>query len=335
MRARGMGDTLAAAGLRVAFATLGRLAPGAAGELARQLFFSPPRARRTPALPAGADDLRVEAGGQAIAGWRCGEGPAVLLMHGWGGSSAQLARLAPPLLQRGFSVVALDAPGHGRSPGRLSALPQFARALRAVAERAGPVHAIVGHSFGAAAAALAVADGLRADRLVLVAAAADPARWARMFADHFHVPAPAMARMRRNTEEWLRFSWSDLHLSHLLEAYRGPVLFVHDRDDRETGWSDVFDVAQRVAGAQLLLTEGLGHRRILAHPRVASAIAEFAAGGRTDAAQGIPRAPLCATAACGRPALRGHALCGGCALDHELFERGAGRWAEPALTAGG
>jgi hypothetical protein len=31
MRARGMGDTLAAAGLRVAFATLGRLAPGAAG----------------------------------------------------------------------------------------------------------------------------------------------------------------------------------------------------------------------------------------------------------------------------------------------------------------
>jgi pimeloyl-ACP methyl ester carboxylesterase len=331
MRARGMGDTLAAAGLRVAFATLGRLAPGAAGELARQLFFSPPRARRTPALPAGADDLRVEAGGQAIAGWRCGEGPAVLLMHGWGGSSAQMARLAPPLLQRGFSVVALDAPAHGRSPGRLSALPQFARALRAVAGVAGPVHAVVGHSFGAAAAALAVADGLQVDRLVLVAAAADLARWARQFADHFHVPAPAMASMRRNTEAWLRFRWSDLHLAHLLEGYRGQALFVHDRDDRETGWSEAFDVAQRLPGARTLLTEGLGHRRILAHPRVGAAIAEFAAGGLTGRIEGVPLAPLCGSPACGRPALRGQALCGGCALDHDLFERGGARWAAPVL----
>jgi pimeloyl-ACP methyl ester carboxylesterase len=326
-----LGGTLAAAGLRVAFATLGRVAPGTAGELARQLFFSPPRDPRPPALPAGADDLRVETDGAVVAGWRCGEGPAVLLMHGWGGSSAQMARLAPPLLQRGFSVVALDAPAHGRTPGRLASLPQFARALRAVADAAGPVHAIVGHSFGAAAAALAVAGGLQVDRLVLVAAAADPARWARLFADRFHVPAPAMARMRRTTEAWLRFRWSDLHLGHLLDGYRGQALFVHDRDDRETGWSEAFDVARRLAGARMLLTEGLGHRRILAHPRVGAAIAEFAAAGVMGATDGLPLAPLCATAACGRPAPRGQALCGGCALDRDLFERGVTRWPAPAL----
>ncbi|HET8647659.1 MAG TPA: alpha/beta fold hydrolase, partial [Vicinamibacteria bacterium] len=110
------------AGLRALFGTLGRVAPQAAGELARRLFFSPPRLPGAAALPAGAEELSVEVDGRRLAAWRCGTGPAVLLMHGWGGSSAQLGRLVPPLLQRGFSVAALDAPAHGRSPGRLASL---------------------------------------------------------------------------------------------------------------------------------------------------------------------------------------------------------------------
>jgi pimeloyl-ACP methyl ester carboxylesterase len=324
---RGLPQALASAGLRALFATVGRIAPGPAGELARRLFFSPPRLRGGTPLPAGADDLRVAVGGaERIAAWRCGEGPAVLLMHGWGGSSAQLARLAPPLLQRGFSVVALDGPAHGRTPGRLASLPQFARALAAVAEAAGPVHAIVGHSMGAAAAALAVAEGLRVERLVMVGSAADPARWARAFAAHFHVPAPAMASMGRRSEERLRFRWSDLHMGRLLEHFPGEVLFVHDRDDRETRWSEAFDLARHLHRARVVLTAGLGHRRILAHPRVAAVVAEFVATGATEHTSGLPLAPLCGTGGCGRPAQHGHALCGSCALDRHLFERGEARW---------
>jgi pimeloyl-ACP methyl ester carboxylesterase len=262
-----------------------------------------------------------------------GSGPAVLLMHGWGGSSAQLGRLVAPLVKRGFSVAALDAPAHGRTPGRRASLPEFARALAALARACGPVHAIVGHSLGAAAAALAVAaEGVEAGRLVLVAGAADPTRWARAFAAHLRIPPAAMAAMGRQSEERLRFRWSDLHLGRLLQGFGGGVLFVHDRDDRETRWTEVFDVAQHVAGARMVVTAGLGHRRILADPAVADLIAEFVQTGEARVAAAAPLAPQCATPACGRPAARAHRLCAGCALDRHLFLRETARWPAAAVS---
>ena len=326
---RGWRAAVASTSLRAVFGTLGRIAPGAAGELAQRLFFTPPRLPGAGALPLGAEDLDVAAGGQRIAAWRCGSGPAVLLMHGWGGSSTQLGRLVPPLLQRGFSVVGVDAPAHGRSPGRLASLPEFARALDAVAQVAGPVHAVVGHSLGAAAAALAVSQGLDARRLVLLGSAADPTRWARAFAAHFRIPAAAMDSMGRSSERRLRFRWSELHLGRLLQGFGGRVLFVHDRQDRETRWTEAFDVARQVADARVVLTEGLGHRRILAHSGVAALIAEFVHTGETRATAGVPLAATCATPGCGRPATGG-ALCVGCSLDQHLFQRDTARWPSAA-----
>lgn len=327
---RGWRAAVASTSLRAVFGTLGRIAPGAAGELAQRLFFSPPRLPGAGALPLGAEDLDVTAFGQRIAAWRCGSGPAVLLMHGWGGSSTQLARLVPPLLQRGFSVIGFDAPAHGRTPGRMASLPEFARALGAVARAAGPIHAMVGHSMGAAAAALAVSEGVDARRLVLVGSAADPTRYARAFAARFRIPAAAMDSMGRSSERRLRFRWSELHLGRLLQGFGGGVLFVHDRDDRETRWSEAFDVAQHLADARVVLTEGLGHRRILAHSGVAALIAEYVHTGQTPATASVPLAATCATPGCGRPAA-GAALCGGCSLDHHLFQRDTSRWSSEAV----
>ena len=59
-----------------------------------------------------------------------GSRPAVALLHGWGGRAAQLTSFVEPLVARGFSVVALDAPGHGSSGRGRSSAPQFAQALQ-------------------------------------------------------------------------------------------------------------------------------------------------------------------------------------------------------------
>ena len=66
-----------------------------------------------------------------------------------------------------------EAPGHGESGRGLSSLPEFARALHAVVNLHGPARAVVAHSFGGAAATLAVQGGLVAERFVLLAPAAD------------------------------------------------------------------------------------------------------------------------------------------------------------------
>jgi alpha-beta hydrolase superfamily lysophospholipase len=75
------------------------------------------------------------------------------------------------LVDAGYGVIALDAPAHGRSPGREANVVLFARALLEAASELPPLLAVIGHSMGGASALLATQMGLRCETLVTVAAA--------------------------------------------------------------------------------------------------------------------------------------------------------------------
>jgi pimeloyl-ACP methyl ester carboxylesterase len=155
--------------LRWASRALQAVAPAVAVGVAERLFFTPPRPRASAALhnflgTGRCFELRVEH--RRVVGWRWGEGPLVYLVHGWGSRGGRLEAFVRPLLEAGFGVVTFDAPGHGASGRGMSSMPEFARAIHAVVEREGTAHAVIAHSLGAAATALAVSWGLTAERLV-------------------------------------------------------------------------------------------------------------------------------------------------------------------------
>jgi pimeloyl-ACP methyl ester carboxylesterase len=86
-------------------------------------------------------------------------------------------------VQRGRSVTVFDMPAHGRSTGRTTTLVEMTDAVTAVARATGTPDAIVGHSLGAAAAILALRDGLPARSAALLAPVADPWLFVRRLAD--------------------------------------------------------------------------------------------------------------------------------------------------------
>ncbi len=73
------------------------------------------------------------------------------------------------LRRRGRSFVALDLPGHGFSAGERCLAPEVADAVESAAAAVGPVDAAVAHSFATTGTALAVAEGVSVERLVLIA----------------------------------------------------------------------------------------------------------------------------------------------------------------------
>ena len=84
-----------------------------------------------------------------------GEGPVVLLIHGFGASNKSWRAVRPGLLERGFRVLAVDLPGHGFSDkyeGDYS-IKAVGRKVFAVLERKGieRLH-LVAHSWGTAVA---------------------------------------------------------------------------------------------------------------------------------------------------------------------------------------
>ena len=268
----------------VRFAASALLFPELAAAWAERLFLTPPRPREGAATAVDLIDARssfVEHKGRLIATWRWGppDAPGVLLAHGWGGHAAQMRGFVHPLLGAGYRVVAYDQPAHGVSEGQLTGLPDFADVLAEIARQHGEVVAVIGHSLGASAAALALA--LRQadfDSVVLVSPPSDFVDYSRRFARWYWMPEPVRRSMQAAIEERYGVRWEALELERLAPRLKARALVIHDRDDRAVPWEQGDRFARLWPGARLRSTQGLGHMRILRDEETARAAVRFIAG---------------------------------------------------------
>lgn len=267
-------------------AAVGRLAPHALASKMRRVFMTPherpPRDWELPLL-AQSERITLRFGLSAL---RWGSGPAVLLMHGWEGRPTQFADLIKALVQAGYGVVALDAPAHGRSPGREANVVLFARALLEAASELPPLKAVIGHSMGGASALLATQLGLRSEVLVSIAAPSRIAPLLRRFARYTGLPAQAGAHFVRLVEEAAGIPVRQLDVRrYQLEV---PGLIVHALDDTVVPFSEAQAMHEAWFDSRLLCLDSGGHRRVLADPRLAEAVLQLLAE--------VSHAPLSAVA---------------------------------------
>jgi pimeloyl-ACP methyl ester carboxylesterase len=275
----------------IALALAERDAPRLGARLAVRMWMTIPAAIPAAAWPelTGAGErvvLRAAGKGRAnVVTERWGAGPAVYLLHGWGGHRGQLGAFVEPLTSAGFQVVAIDALGHGESgPGRngrgRALMPDFASALEAAIAHYGPAHGVVAHSLGASAAAVAVLDGLPAGRLVLIAPVANATSGLDIFAREAGVGPQVRARMPRRIERLTRrpMTYFDIVTRSAECEELPPALIIHDSADKRVPFDLGVLVAASWPGGRLERTDGLGHLRILRNPEVTSSVASFLAG---------------------------------------------------------
>lgn len=222
-------------------------------------------------------------GGEAVAyAWEPGDRP-VLLVHGWGGRASQYAPLVRSLREAGIGAVAFDAPAHGESPGQGTFILDFHAVMAELERRHGPFRAAVGHSFGAFATLIAVAEGLGAPRVAAVSSPTDSDFLIASFAAAVGLRPAAAAVLRE------RFAHQILpHEPRVFERYSAvghPLpegvqsLFVHDEADPVVPLAEARRlVAANGPAARIITTSGLGHYRTVSAPPVVDAVAAFVAG---------------------------------------------------------
>lgn len=276
--------------IRGYFRLLSAVAPGLAERHATRLFFTPQRrVRRPPGVIAGVapEAFRVRTGGDTLRAWRYGRGPAVVFVHGWGGSAHDWPALAARVIEGGYAAVLADFPAHGLATGRRTNLLRMERALHALANdlafsghhRFEPLEAVVAHSFGGAATALALRDGLLARSVVMLAPVAHPMSFLDPVA---HALGLSRARRDGMRERIRAIVGGDLERIAVVPAIgtaRVRGLVVHDRGDAAVPWTHGRDVAGAWEGAEHLWTEGLGHRGVLRDEAVMSRVVEFITRG--------------------------------------------------------
>jgi len=248
--------------MRSTFSAASQLAPGLTARVAARLFR---RTRRRNARPGEREVLRgaTEMTLAGMKAWSWGEGPTILLVHGWNGRATQLGAFVSPLMTRGYRVVAFDAFGHGESPGNYLSLPELATCIRQVTDELGGVYGIVAHSLGGAATTFALAKGLEIERAVFVSPPADPREFLAAFSAALGVSDEVRTLTMRGLEERVGTAIEGMRATALAPSMRTPLLVIHDRDDKEVPARVGQSIVEAWPGAELILTRGLGHQRIL------------------------------------------------------------------------
>jgi pimeloyl-ACP methyl ester carboxylesterase len=210
-----------------------------------------------------------------VAAWRVGDGPAVVLVHGWEDDNSLWAPLIDTLIERGRALVVFDLPGHGFSEGDWGLGFQAADGMHAVAEALAPVDAVVAHSAGAGGATLAMAEGLTVAKGALVAMPLSRSnRWLRV-ADRLGVSHDIALAAQARFEQRIGRDRAAFDVRAELAALDIDLLLVHSADDERYPLSDAREIAPKCRRAELFEVEGLSHRRTARDPAVVARLADF------------------------------------------------------------
>ncbi|MBC7692903.1 MAG: alpha/beta hydrolase [Methylotenera sp.] len=265
--------------LPVTFKTLELVSLSRAIDLAERIFLTPDRYEAPEAekafLATGHAFHFEGAEGRKIAAWSWGDGPTVFLVHGWSGRGGQLHHFVQPLLEGGYSVVLFDAPGHGQTEGEQSTMIEFMQTVFNAVQSAGPAAAIIAHSMGAPAVALAVKQGLTVPKLIFIAPPVGPAEFSREFASYYGLSEKIRSGLQKRLEKKQQVKWKDLNLTDVVKTLTSRILVIHDREDRDVSYKTGEKVAKAAQDSELFLTRGLGHRRILKSPEVIARTVRF------------------------------------------------------------
>jgi pimeloyl-ACP methyl ester carboxylesterase len=254
-------------------------------EEAYQLFMTPgrpaPRARREQELADRGEPLTLEVFGITVRGHRWGSGPRVLVQHGWGTRATAMWAQIKAVEAAGFEVYAFDAPGNGDSDSDISTMFHFAETMRVAGEAFGPFAGVVTHSIASSGLPLALSQGLKADRVAMMSPRDELAKFLTRFLELADISKEHFDGVMAIWDREL--GWNrvlDATPSVLAPAFDFPALIIHDRDDEDVDYQDSERIHAAWRNSELMLTDGLGHARIVRSDEVAQRIVQFLSSPR-------------------------------------------------------
>ncbi len=187
-----------------------------------------------------------------------------------------------PLLQAGFRVYALDAPGHGQSEGTATDAVDFGRAVLSAVESLGMPRAIIGHSGGSAAALFAFSRGVTVHASVHLAGPSSMERVLRRGCVSASLDAAATQQVLDKMADQIGEPLAVMDLEQLRPGLRHRALILQDAEDLEIPFSESVALSQTWHGSTLEAVARLGHRRILRAPLVVERSVAFLANQGTN-----------------------------------------------------
>lgn len=210
-------------------------------------------------------------------------GPAVLVMHGWGGSAVDMEPLAAPLRAAGAHTLLLDARGHGRSDDcALTSMPHIAADVEVAVSwlrshpQVDPARIVlVGHSVGAGACLLAARNDPQITGVVSLSCMAEPRAVMTRLMSGAGLPRTARWLALRYVERAVGMRLAAFAPLNTLPELAMPVLLIHGERDQVVPVTDAHELAAAAPAARLLVIPDVGHADLEGVAAVSDTVREF------------------------------------------------------------
>lgn len=249
----------------VCFQVISPISPRLAGRLSVELLFRPQRSKRSSVENSFWTEGRPVTFASGCTGRIFGDGEkSIALVHGWQSQGARFKLLIAECLKKGFKVVVWNGPGHGDSPGNRTNLAAFSRLLfKDLQALEIKFDAILGYSFGAAAAAYVCRMGLKVDLLILLSGPSSASGVFTRYWDLIKLGKKARQHFVDLVETEVQLKVDDLSSALYAQELSQKILAIHDQHDKIVPVTDAFELQKTRPDIELVITEKLGHHRIL------------------------------------------------------------------------
>jgi pimeloyl-ACP methyl ester carboxylesterase len=254
-----------------------------AAKVAFKAFCTPdaPPPKISPIIYQQSKRVKFMLDGKKIRGhrWNHPQDNKVLILHGFSSAAYKFDKYVISLINKGYEVIAFDAPAHGRSQGRTTNAVEYKEMIKKVIYKFGPINKFLAHSFGGIALSLALEEMEHDEntRVALIAPVTETKTSIDIALKTLHIRDKKIRKeidtiiheLSGNPTEWFSIRRALLNIS-------AKILWVHDEDDHVTPLRDVLKVQEKhFPNVEFVFTKGLGHHNIYTDNVIKSNVTEF------------------------------------------------------------
>jgi len=152
---------------------------------------------------------------------------------------------------------------------------EFIESILEVEKHYGPFEFAVGHSLGGMSILNAVKKGLQIKKAIVIGSGNSVINIVNTFIEKIGLPNGVAILMKNNFEKKYHFEMESFSAYVAAKDVKIPVLVIHDTDDEDIPVSEAYHLAEHLSDKELLITNQLGHRKILGDSKVIQKIVEF------------------------------------------------------------
>ncbi|WP_109851757.1 alpha/beta hydrolase [Aquimarina sp. AU58] len=187
-------------------------------------------------------------------------GETILLVHGWESNTHRWKVLIQKLHEKGFNVIAFDAPAHGNSTGKILNVPLYTKCLQKIVELYRPNH-MIGHSVGGMATIFHqyTYPNKEIEKLIVLAPPSELSRIMKGYQEILKLSPKFMRALNQYFKEKHDFYFDEFSMANFVKDLVLNGLLIHDKNDDIAPYSEAEGISKNWKNSQFITTENYGH----------------------------------------------------------------------------